>query len=261
MVNVDVFLKYKNYFETWLNIPVDKMEKSNGISLVSNEKQKQKLDGWRLLYLPVCAFETENALFISCIPEWEDELLKLLNNTLPSEAIQRMKKFFNDEKSLYCAYHRFFGIRSFDSQIDTTQATTLTNAHCEQFTNFYRKAHPSMSKLIDPKEWMAEDFKTRVDKKIHYCVFKDGEIVSATESENIPNKPDKMVQLGINTLPEYRRRGYAFIACAAFIKNHLQKGLMPVWECDFNNKASEILAAKLGFCHLGNVFYVSSLQL
>ena len=67
MVNADVFTKYKNYFETWLNIPVDKMEKTSGISLVSNEKKKHKPDGWRL-YLPVCAFETESALFISCIP-------------------------------------------------------------------------------------------------------------------------------------------------------------------------------------------------
>jgi RimJ/RimL family protein N-acetyltransferase len=58
---------------------------------------------------------------------------------------------------------------------------------------------------------------------------------------------------------EHRRKGFATIACAAFIKHHLRQGLLPMWQCDFDNFASQSLAEKLGFHYLGNVYFVSAL--
>ena len=114
--------------------------------------------------------------------------------------------------------------------------------------------------LTSPHEWMEKDYQERTEMKILYGILEDNKIVSVTDSEMIPNKPEKMIHIGIDTLQQYRRKGYASLACAAFIENHLRRGLMPVWECGINNTASRNLAEKLGFRHLGNTFFAATLD-
>ena len=162
MINTDELTKYRSYFEAWLNIPLEQMLPKKGIILSSHEKRRYKPDGW-MLYLPVCGFEIEDALFISCIPELENVLSVLLTG--------------------------------------------------------------------------------------------------ATDSETIPNKPKNMIHIGIDTLQQYRRKGYAAMACTAFIENHLRQGSIPIWECGINNNASRNLAEKLGFRHYGNVFYAATIDI
>ena len=55
------------------------------------------------------------------------------------------------------------------------------------------------------------------------------------------------LEMGIETLPAYRGRGYAQAACAALIDYCLAEGLEPVWSCRDANHASIALANRLGF--------------
>jgi RimJ/RimL family protein N-acetyltransferase len=55
------------------------------------------------------------------------------------------------------------------------------------------------------------------------------------------------LELGIETLPSHRGRGYALEACAALIEECLARGLTPVWACREGNTASVRLAERLGF--------------
>jgi RimJ/RimL family protein N-acetyltransferase len=101
-------------------------------------------------------------------------------------------------------------------------------------------------------------FAERVAEKTTFCLFLDNELVSATDSENIPNSPEGIINLGVNTVKEHRRKGYAATVCSAFIKHYLEQGVLPLWECDFDNEASEKLALKLGFKFMGNLFFASA---
>ena len=56
-----------------------------------------------------------------------------------------------------------------------------------------------------------------------------------------------LLELGIETLPQYRGKGYALFACAALIDFCLENNFTPVWSCRFENTASYNLAQKLGF--------------
>jgi predicted GNAT family acetyltransferase len=114
---------------------------------------------------------------------------------------------------------------------------------------------------MKPDTWMPESFQKMVDSQTYFCVFVNDEIVSATSVETVPNKPDNTVSTGIDTIEQHRRKGYASIACAAFIKHHLNRDIVPIWFCDFKNTASEKLATKLGFRYVGNVFFISSFLL
>ena len=53
--------------------------------------------------------------------------------------------------------------------------------------------------------------------------------------------------IGVFTVPEFRRNGHAARACTAYIDHCLQLGLVPTWDSDSDNPRSADLARKLGF--------------
>ena len=67
---------------------------------------------------------------------------------------------------------------------------------------------------------------------------------------------DNVLEIGIETHPEARRRGFAILTCAALIRYALSRGLEPVWSAHSENKASQILAARLGFKETRRVPYL-----
>lgn len=58
---------------------------------------------------------------------------------------------------------------------------------------------------------------------------------------------DDQLELGIETMPEFRGRGFAQWACSALIDYCLNNDYEPVWACRLENTGSYRLAQKLGF--------------
>lgn len=55
------------------------------------------------------------------------------------------------------------------------------------------------------------------------------------------------LELGIETIPEYRGKGLALHTCSALIDFCLSRDYEPVWSCRLENTGSYLLAQKLGF--------------
>lgn len=66
---------------------------------------------------------------------------------------------------------------------------------------------------------------------------------------------DKHLEIGIETIPEFRRKGCAELVCAALIDHCLSQNLIPVWACRLENTGSVKLATKLGFEISGRLPY------
>lgn len=64
---------------------------------------------------------------------------------------------------------------------------------------------------------------------------------------------DALWDVSIDTLPEFRREGYATSAAAHLITTQLRRGLRPVWGADVDNAASLALARRLGFVPEGTI--------
>lgn len=58
---------------------------------------------------------------------------------------------------------------------------------------------------------------------------------------------DKQFELGIETIPNFRGKGYAELVCAALIDYCLANDYEPIWACRLENTGSYQLALKLGF--------------
>jgi len=250
--------KYRTFFEANLHITIEEITQAKGIVLYSHEKMRSNPVGWST-YMPVCAFVTEQAALVSCIPEWANELREVLAGAAVSEATPRMNEFASKRDYLVDQNLRVYGIESPISKIDCSRAVPLDCTHFAQHWEFMERAYPSTFGLIESDKQMEQDFMEIVSGRTDFCVFVGGEIVSLAASESMPNKPEGIVNLGINTLSGHRRNGYAAAACAAFINHHVQRGLMTIWQCDPNNAVSRLLAEKLGFRRMGDFYSISSL--
>ena len=87
----------------------------------------------------------------------------------------------------------------------------------------------------------ADDF---LEYGIGFSLFSDGKLATTAYSAFIT---EKELEFGIETMPEYRRRGFAQYACSALIDYCISNNYEPVWACRLENTASLALAQKLGF--------------
>jgi hypothetical protein len=89
-----------------------------------------------------------------------------------------------------------------------------------------------------------------------YCIAKmvNGKAVSVSDAPYMPYMADAVQQVGINTLPEYRRRGYAREVASACVSKILAGGKCPQWTGDIFNFASHKLAFSLGFKYFGDIY-------
>jgi RimJ/RimL family protein N-acetyltransferase len=66
---------------------------------------------------------------------------------------------------------------------------------------------------------------------------------------------DRKLELGIETVKEYRGRGFAIHVCTALIDYCIENGYEPVWACKLENTQSFRLAQKLGFEPVAEIPY------
>ena len=96
--------------------------------------------------------------------------------------------------------------------------------------------------VIPLKFWnSAKDFK---QKGKGFTLLHNGEIASTAYSAFVHE--DKL-EIGIETVEKYRGSGFAELTCCKLIDYCLERELIPVWSCRFENTASYKLAQKLGF--------------
>jgi GNAT superfamily N-acetyltransferase len=83
-----------------------------------------------------------------------------------------------------------------------------------------------------------------VEKGIGFSLLYNGRLASTAYSAFIL---DKKLELGIETIEEFRGSGFAFYTCSALIDYCIENDYEPVWACKLENTASLRLAQKLGF--------------
>jgi GNAT superfamily N-acetyltransferase len=115
------------------------------------------------------------------------------------------------------------------------------------YESFFRKLHPQQMCL----DWLPDYFRSICARRCCWAAMEDGRIVSMTDAPTVPYLADAIVEIGVNTLADYRRRGYARRVCLAALAEILRQGKTPVWSCRTTNAASRALAVSVGFRQFG----------
>lgn len=79
---------------------------------------------------------------------------------------------------------------------------------------------------------------------VGFSLFYDNNLASTAYSAYIH---ENYLELGIETVEEYRGKGLAQYVCSTLIDYCLQNNIEPVWSCRLENTVSYNLAQKLGF--------------
>jgi GNAT superfamily N-acetyltransferase len=89
-----------------------------------------------------------------------------------------------------------------------------------------------------------ENAESFIDRGAGYSLYHKNQLACTAYSAFVM---DHMLELGIETIPEFRGKGYAQQTCAALIDYCLDNGYEPVWACKLENTGSYKLAQKIGF--------------
>jgi GNAT superfamily N-acetyltransferase len=93
---------------------------------------------------------------------------------------------------------------------------------------------------------------------IAYGVVADGVVVSMAYAHRIGVMEDKIADLGVETAPAYRRRGYAKTAVSAVVEHITRSGGEARYGCSPNNQASIATARSVGFVPYGTSLVLSA---
>lgn len=138
------------------------------------------------------------------------------------------------------------------SQSLKPEAKTLKKDDYDDYEAFFLRCFPDNN-----VDWLKEYFNDMVHN--NYCVgmYVDGIIVSCTDAPSMPYMANRVQEIGINTICEYRGKGYAAAVCEKAIYNILVNGKVPQWLTTVVNIASQKLAERISFVKLADVLTIS----
>ena len=140
---------------------------------------------------------------------------------------------------------------------ETAGAIALRRCDFERFYEFTLRVHPQIKDSGEDRAWLRDYFLRNVDLGCFCAVAHDGYLVSCSDAPYMPYMESLVQEIGINTLEEYRRRGYATQVCRLAAHNIIQAGKCPLWSTSASNRASEALAYRCGFEKYADVYGVS----
>jgi len=242
----------KRFYAEWLDVAPAVMD-SAGVFAVPSSRREERQAGYSRAFELYCFISGETTI-ISYHRRFEDRIAAIV-------------RLFEDCEDLYDAKtgmasllgaqpgHVFkYGFARLPEDLDTTQARQLTCADYADFLAFHTAQYPNGQQ----ENWLEAYFNEIAGKGYVYGVYADGRLVSATDVPDLPYMADVVIEPGINTLPGYRRRGYARTVVGALLKQWLREGKVPLWSCSAGNVGSQWLAESLGYAKLADVITVST---
>lgn len=239
----------KKYYSQWLDIDIDQMDKK-GIVLIRTDKRKRCPKGYPK-NLEVYAIANNSSLFISFSPDIDEEvnISKIFSKLTSVDAgVAKLKELFGER-----LYHRkTYYFSKLPDDIDTSEVICMKKENYADYLSFFMKQHPNAS----PEGWLEKYFTKISEGKRCYGIYKDNILVSVTDAPDIPFMEGIITEPGVNTLAEYRGKGYAKAVCAKYLENAISRNEVPIWTCLHNNIASCKLAEKLGYKWFADLYTV-----
>jgi len=245
----------KRYYAEWLDVDPAVLD-TPGVSAVPSSRREERQAGYSRPFEVYCFVSGETTV-ISYHRRFQDRIGDLVqlfaHDGDPEETKARLAELLGVAPRHTCARAYKYRFVRLPEGLDTTRARQLSRDDYADFLAFHTAQYPNAHQ----ESWLQAYFKKIADKGYVYGIYVDGRLVSATDAPDVPYMADVVVEPGINTLPDYRRRGYARTVVGALVKRWLKEGKVPLWSCNFANTGSQRLAEGLGYAKLADVITIS----
>jgi len=241
----------KQYYAKWLDVSPSRLD-APGIHAIDSPKRDERQIGFNKRF-DLYAFVTEQTTVISY-----GQRLRAQSHTTErcfehTENVETVRNALCEYVGVTPQHALKFVFTVLPNNLDTSQARQLSRDDYPDFLHFHQQQYPN----ANAESWLKPYFNEIADKGCVFGVYTDGRLVSATDAPDVPYLRDRVVEPGIATLPNYRKRGYATIIVGALVKHLLATDKVPLWSCSAANIASRKLAERVGFVKFADVITLS----
>lgn len=242
----------KEYYSKWLGTENGISECDSGIHYMYSAERNKTQPGYSKVF-DVWAWKRADTIIISYgdnaksgIDRVKSSLDK--NSSISSEILALALEQAYEKKPSHNIKYVFEKIVQ-----AKTRAKKLIATDYPKYLDFFTKNNPNCTETDLVKEY----FDAMILEGFCCCVFENEILASCTDAPFMPYMQDDVREIGVNTLHEYRGKGYAKDSCIMCANEIINKGKCPLWSTSVDNIASQHLAEKTGFIKLADVFCVT----
>lgn len=176
--------------------------------------------------------------FLQAYPKsWDKTIPILLNSDLLIDGVDSAEKIMRAKYVLHTRVNFFFNQKKYSElrEMINLDDYDIREFSIDDFVNYSGSVVPNLF-------WRNANVFSQKGKA--YAVYINDKLASVAFSSCQNNE---ILELGIETGPDFRGHGLAKIACARLIDYALDHGLTPVWACRKGNTGSYKLAKSIGF--------------
>lgn len=170
-----------------------------------------------------------------------------------TDNVSELRRNFYDHFGVVLQHDYKYSFSKLPEGIDYVKAKQLSLKEYPAYLQFFRTQYPDS----EPDSWLEDYFERMVTKGYAFGIFIGDELVSASDTPDMPYMKDSAVEIGMNTLPSYQKQGYAKIVLGATLKFIIDNHKVPIVSCTSSNIASQHLIRSIGFLKLADVFTLS----
>lgn len=227
------------YYSLWIGQENILLQNKKGIEFLYSEERNKTQQGYGVpfdIYIfksperTVISYGSNAKQYISTFADNLDENMTIDEIGNIAERIFHVKPVRN----IKYVYSRQINLN--------TSAVTLTASDFHKYKEFFEKCHH-----VTAGDWLYDYFIGMAEKRLCCGFYLDNTLVSCTDAPDMPYMNDTVVEIGVNTLPDFYGKGFATECCKKCISNILKNNLCPIWSASSDNIASQALAEKVGF--------------
>lgn len=196
--------------------------------------------------------ETQNEDFLEDIKEYvNDIIIKELQakgiNWFEVIGVHRkwesvIEELFSDKG---IKYEHQYVYRMHENKKEIERATSKNEIYIEKLTKDVLKSNIlNLEFMINELELFWGTMENFFEKGTCYYAIENKKVVSICYSGF---KVNGLETIGIETLSDHRKKGYAYELALRFIEDCISRSFSPYWDCSEDNTGSRRLAEKLGF--------------
>lgn len=237
------------YYANWLGVEPNQM-KDEGLFFIFSSERDITQKGY-IQQFDLYAWVTDKLVIISYGSKLKDKIERIIDKIKPDMKTEQITSLLALEYCVTPARNIKFVFNG--QKTNGEKAQMLTTAEYPMYYNFFIANNPNCKNT----DWLKEYFNEMVARELCYGIIVDDKLVCANDLPDMPYMDGYVQEIGINTLVDFKGKGFAKDVCLTCISKMTAKNICPQWSTAYGNIASEKLAYSLGFQKFSETITIS----